>query len=96
MMPTHGRRNPPRVDALAGRMPAGGGRGSRGELCLVAGARLHNFAMWTWCVAAGARDCVWSHLGAAVARPFRMLQCPVAAGSPSYGNRAAVCMFLRV
>ena len=61
------------------------GRGMRAHFCYVC-----------MCVAAEACDCGWSHLGAAGARPFCMLQCPVAAGSPSYGTGAAVCSLLRV
>ena len=48
------------------------------------------------CVAADAHNCVWSHVRAAGACPFRMLQWAVVAGSPSYGTGEAVCTVLRV
>ena len=48
------------------------------------------------CVAAGGHDCVWSCLWAAGASPSRMLQCSMAAGSPSDSTWEAVCTLLRV
>ena len=59
--------------------------GSRGPLADV--------AMLCMCVAADAHNCVWSHVRAAGACPFCMLQCAVVAGSPSYGtgDKCALC-----
>jgi hypothetical protein len=83
------------VAALAGRVSAGGAE--RAEVSF-AGWQVHvcRLCIVCMCVAADEHDCGWSHLGVAGARPFHMLQCPVAAGSPSYDTGAAVCTLLRV
>ena len=96
MVPTHGARNPTAVGALAGRVSAGGAGWAEGSFLGWQGHMLADFCYVCMCVAAEACDCGWSHLGAAGARPFRMLQCPVAAGSPSYGTGVAVCTLLFV
>ena len=102
MVPTHGTRNLATVAALAARVSAGetvGAEGAEGSCVLVAWASMGMFADFCnvcMCVAAEVCDCGWSHLWAAGACPFRMLQCPVAAGSLSYGTGAAVCALLLV
>jgi hypothetical protein len=94
MVPTHGPQNLATVAALAARVSAGGAKGAEGSFVFC----LQTFAMCAcaWlrkrAIVAGATFGVW----AAGVRPFRMLQCPVAAGSLSYGTGAAVCALLRV
>ena len=73
-----------------------GDSGGRGELCFGGMGMFADFCNVCMCVAAEVCDCGWSHLWAAGACPFRMLQCPVAAGSLSYGTGAAVCALLLV
>ena len=99
MLPTHGTRNLATVAALAARVSAGETVGAEGSCVLVACSGMGMFADFCnvcMCVAAEVCDCGWSHLWAAGACPFRMLQCPVAAGSLSYGTGAAVCALLLV
>jgi hypothetical protein len=98
MMPTHGMRNSAAVDALAARVSAGDAGGAEGSIIGQQGpsCRCCKMLCMCECVAADAHNCVWSHVRAASACPFRMLQCAVVAGSPSYGTGEAVCTVLRV
>ena len=71
-------------------------QGGQREALLGSRGPLADVAMLCMCVAADAHGCVWSHVRAAGACLFRMLQWAVVAGSPSYGTGEAVCTVLRV
>ena len=102
MMPTHGMRNSAAVDALAARVSAGDAGGAEGSIIGQQGpsCRCCKMLCMCECVAADAYNCVWSHVRAASACPFRMLQWAMVAGSPSYGTggssvHCAACLLAR-
>ena len=83
------------VADLADRVSCGG-EGGQWEASFGGSGTVADFCYVCLCVDVDVRDCGWTHLWAAGARPCRMLKCPVAAAASSYGPGAAVRTLLRV